>query len=224
VLLRTKVSERTGRIRFAYDQQKAGELAAHFLQLAGGSIPLLKLLKLMYLADRTSLIETGFPITGDTIVAMDNGPVLSKTYDHLKPTGSLEYVRSEPGDVSLQSAPPHNGRLSDYEVGLVDRVFKEFGHQSGSQLIARLHASAPEWRPPPRKSEPASPSWQVSIEAMPPQPLRAAATGVPPPQSAGSSVVIDPADILRAAGKSEDEIDAVAEAAQYFSSRDRSLA
>src|SRR5207245_2612690 len=99
VLLRVQVSEKIGHIRFAYDQQKASELAAHFLLVAGGSMPMLKLLKLMYHADRTSLIETGFPVTGDTIVAMDNGPVLSKTYDHLKPTGSLEYIRSEPGDV-----------------------------------------------------------------------------------------------------------------------------
>jgi len=219
------LSERTGRIRFAYDQQKASELAARFLQLAGGSMPLLKLLKLMYLADRTSLIETGFPITGDTIVAMDNGPVLSKTYDHLKPTGSLEYIRSEPGDVSLQSAPPNNGCLSDYEIGVVGRIFKEFGHRSGSQLIAELHRSAPEWKPPPRKEEPPPPDRYTSVASMPAPTLYAGTRDwSAPPRSLGSSSVIDPADILRAAGKSEDEIAAVAEAAQYFSSRDRSLA
>ena len=36
----------------------------------------IKLIKLMYLADRRCLIETGFPITGDRMVSMPKGPEL----------------------------------------------------------------------------------------------------------------------------------------------------
>jgi uncharacterized phage-associated protein len=169
-------------IRFAYDREKAGELAARLVKLAGGSMPLVKLLKLMYLADRNSLIDTGSPITGDAIVAMDMGPVLSRTYNHLKPPADLPFVtRSEGGPVTLTDALPENGRLSDYEVDLVGRVFGKFGGKSGQQLSAILHANAPEW---------ASPD--------------------------GSSRSIDPAEILRAAGKSEEEIEAIAKEARYF--------
>ncbi|HLQ14430.1 MAG TPA: Panacea domain-containing protein [Candidatus Eisenbacteria bacterium] len=152
------------------------------MNLAGGEIPMLKLLKLMYLVDRTSLIETGFPVTGDTIVAMGNGPVLSKTYDHLKPTGELPFVASEPGNVRLQGSPPADGHLSDYEIKLARRIFEQFGAMSGQQLIDYLHRTVPEWKSPP----------------------------------VGSSALIDPVDILRAAGKSESEIDAIAEQAEYF--------
>jgi len=169
-------------IRFAYDAEKAGEVAARLVQLSGGSMPLVKLLKLMYLADRNSLIDTGSPITGDAIVAMNMGPVLSKTYNHLKPPADLPFVaRTEGGPVTLAAGVPENGRLSDYEVDLVERIFGKFGGKSGQQLSDILHANAKEW---------ASPD--------------------------GSSRLIDPAEILRAAGKSEEEIDAIAQEARYF--------
>jgi uncharacterized phage-associated protein len=177
------------RIRFAYDREKAGQLAAQFVELAGGSLPLLKLLKLMYLVDRESLVDTGFPVTGDSIVAMDNGPVLSKTYDHLKPNGKLPHVVSKPSGVKLEDKSPPRGRLSDYEVDLAHRAFKRFGHMSGQQLIGLLHKAAPEWEPPPK----------------------------------GSSSPIDPASILRAEKKTEAEITAIAEQADYFLSVNRHL-
>lgn len=44
----------------------------------------LRLLKLLYIADREALTERARPITGDSPVAMDNGPVLSNTYDLIK--------------------------------------------------------------------------------------------------------------------------------------------
>ena len=37
-----------------------------------------KMIKILYLVDRTSLAELGETITGDEFYAMDNGPVLSK--------------------------------------------------------------------------------------------------------------------------------------------------
>jgi uncharacterized phage-associated protein len=170
-------------LRFAYDEAKSGELAACFVQLAGTSVPMLKLLKLMYLADRTSLVESGFTITGDAMVAMDKGPVLSLSYNGLKPQSArpLPFVTNT-GEVHLASSPPEDGRLSDYEIGVARRIWAKFGRMTGQQLIAYLHREAPEWKAPPH----------------------------------GSSTTIDPADILRAAGKSEEEIAAVAAEAEYF--------
>lgn len=175
-------------IRFVYDREKAGELAAHLVQQSGGSIPMLKLLKLMYLADRTSLIETGFSVTGDAMVAMGKGPVLSATYDRLKPQSAVDlpYVSNATGTVRVTEPPPAAGQLSDYEIELSRRVWAKFGHMTGEQLIAYLHREAHEWKPP----------------------------------AEGSSEPIDPADILREAGKGDDEIAAVAAEAGYFYSVD----
>jgi uncharacterized phage-associated protein len=177
-------------MRFFYDRAKADELAGHLLQLGGKSMGMLKLLKLMYLADRTSLIETGFLITGDAIVAMDMGPVLSNTYNRLKPTGDMGFISHEPGNVILKAQPPTDGLLSDYEIGVARQIFKNFGHMTGRQLTDYLHRHAPEWEAPPT----------------------------------GSSRPIDPAAILRAAGKSENEIAAIAAQADYFYTVDQRLA
>ena len=41
----------------------------------------MRLLKLLYIADRESLRETGRPITGGPVIAMERGPVLKEVYD-----------------------------------------------------------------------------------------------------------------------------------------------
>lgn len=43
-------------------------------------MPKLTLLKLLYIADRESLFNYGYTITGDTMIAMKFGSVLSATY------------------------------------------------------------------------------------------------------------------------------------------------
>ena len=50
-----------------------------------------KLIKLLYLADKESLKESLKTITGDSYVSMDNGPVLSKLYDLIKGKCRREY-------------------------------------------------------------------------------------------------------------------------------------
>src|SRR5215469_15220275 len=53
-------------------------MAAFFAKKEGGVIPVLKLIKLLYLSDRAALQLYGEPITYDLPVSMDHGPVLSR--------------------------------------------------------------------------------------------------------------------------------------------------
>ncbi len=215
-------------MRFFYDRSKADELAGHLLQHAGGSMPMLKLLKLMYLADRASLIETGFPITGDAIVAMDKGPVLSTTYDRLKGTGGLGSISADPPASGLSSfaaaasAPAHaasapdsaelsGGRgLISYEPGNVkldapppeDGLLSDYEIEVARRVFEKFgHMSGQQLADYLHRH---APEWEA------------------PPT--GSSRPIDPAAILRAAGKSEDEIAAIAAQADYFYTVDQRLA
>ena len=66
-----------------FNERKAAQAAAYLLCKAGGSLNVLKLVKLMYLAERESLRRYGETITGDALVSMRNGPVLSATLDHI---------------------------------------------------------------------------------------------------------------------------------------------
>ena len=52
------------------------------------------LIKMLYLADKESLKGALQTITGDSYVSMDNGPVLSKLYDLIKGKYSKEEIQS----------------------------------------------------------------------------------------------------------------------------------
>ena len=67
-----------------FNERKAAQVAAFFLLKASqrdSNITILKLMKLMYLAERKSYQVYGEPIIGDALVSMPNGPVLSSTLD-----------------------------------------------------------------------------------------------------------------------------------------------
>jgi hypothetical protein len=49
-----------------FDERKATEATALLLSLRGGQMHYMKLIKLLYLADRRALLRWGIPITTDT--------------------------------------------------------------------------------------------------------------------------------------------------------------
>jgi uncharacterized phage-associated protein len=134
-----------------FDERKATEASARFLQLRGGKMHYLKLIKLLYLADREALSSWGYSITTDRYVSMDHGPVTSRIYNLLvdeveKPFWS-QYI-SAPSEYQvelLREAP--SDRLSRAEEGLIDKVFGEFGHMNRWALVDYVH-TLPEWKNP----------------------------------------------------------------------------
>jgi uncharacterized phage-associated protein len=46
----------------------------------------MRLLKLLYIADRESLPRTGRPIVGGPVIAMERGPVLEEVFDLIRGT------------------------------------------------------------------------------------------------------------------------------------------
>ena len=109
-------------MRFFFNQRKAAQAAAYLVRLHGGQINLMALLKLLYLADRTALVETGYTITGDHMVSMPHGPVLSYIYDSSK-WGKMEddpwyeYISERTNhEVSLAKLMLEVDELSEYEI------------------------------------------------------------------------------------------------------------
>ena len=72
---------------FHFSLGKTIEAAAVILKEHGGRVTRLRLLKLLYIADRRRLAESGRTITGDHPYAMEHGPVLDDTYGLIKGTG-----------------------------------------------------------------------------------------------------------------------------------------
>ncbi|HVG45982.1 MAG TPA: Panacea domain-containing protein [Longimicrobium sp.] len=137
-----------------FREDKATQAAALLLEWAGGAMNYMKLVKLLYLADRTALLRWGRPITFARAVSMKHGPVLSEILD-------LINEGSPPGEASLWNqavSSPSNYEvrlnaacsaddLSDAEEGVLAEIFREFGGMDPWLLVDRLHRELPEWTP-----------------------------------------------------------------------------
>jgi uncharacterized phage-associated protein len=172
-------------IRETFNQEKATEAAIHLVNLRGGKMHHLKLVKLMYLADRKALLEIGKSISSDRHVSMAHGPVgssflriISATPIGLTAERSSAFEQSffRPSKIEIQLQPTIKSKqqkLSDRERKILDEVFEEFGHMNRWKIVEITHGY-PEWADPEKEE----------LNAIP----------------------IPPRDILKAGNKSEEEI------------------
>ena len=143
-------------MRFTFEIEKAAQVVAFFLQQnQKQEMSILKLLKLLYIADRESLRKCGFPITGDRAVAMEHGPVLSGIYDYIKLaddwqpcTGEERFWRAHflrQGKKLCLKKSPGQDRLTENDVSILNNVVSRFAKRSAAQLRNLTH-QFPEWR------------------------------------------------------------------------------
>ncbi len=151
-----------------FDEKKAAQAAAFFLHKAGGHLPLIKLIKLLYLAERLSMQKFGDTITGDEFVSMPHGPVLSITYDHSNgnlrsaPGGWSSWIADREGhavglrDPSMIRSPEEDLlALSDTDLDCLYETWRQFGHWERFKLVDYTHSDAcPEWEDPMGSSRP----------------------------------------------------------------------
>src|SRR3990172_8253669 len=96
------------KIQYQFNVDKAIATMVIFLRRLG-SLDKLKLVKLLYLADRDCFLKHGHPITGDTPVAMDHGPVPSACLDVLNcdiPSQAFSFLHINDTEVRLDPNPP----------------------------------------------------------------------------------------------------------------------
>ena len=122
----------------------------------------IKLIKLLYLADRVALIETGMPITGDRYVSMKHGPVLSRVLDLVKDEQPSEdsvwhhHIERRHFLVHLCNGVDSD-RLSDYDAALLEEIAATYGHWRPWAVVNFTH-SLPEWKDPGSSSLPIDPA------------------------------------------------------------------
>ncbi|MGA9893403.1 MAG: type II toxin-antitoxin system antitoxin SocA domain-containing protein, partial [Xanthobacteraceae bacterium] len=66
-----------------YNVRKAAQITAFFAKKEGGSIAVLKVAKLLYLADREFMAAYDLPMLFDELVSMPHGPVTSNTLNYI---------------------------------------------------------------------------------------------------------------------------------------------
>lgn len=146
-----------------FNERKVAQMAAYLLAKDGGRYAHLKLMKLLYLADREAMDQFGFPITGDRTVSMPHGPVLSQTLslingEVLSRADGWDYWISDKDnhEVSVKRQFDRNDldELSQFDIDVLESVWKEFGHMDKWQIRDYTHDHCPEWIDPEGSSLP----------------------------------------------------------------------
>lgn len=149
-----------------FNARKAAQVIAFFIAKSGGpSINVLKAIKLVYLGDRQSIADFGFPITDDSHVSMPHGPVNSTTYRHvngeydLDECGWSEFLEDKANhQIGAKTAFSVDDfdELSDADLKALTKVWERFGHMNQWQLRDWTHdrKNVPEWEDPGRSSLP----------------------------------------------------------------------
>lgn len=144
-----------------FNEKKAAQAAAYFLFRAGGALPVLKLTKLLYLAERRSYERFGEPMIGDRLVSMPHGPVLSRTYNLMNgelpsEEGGWESWVADRDEHMLSLRRPEAFRspeqdlleLSEADLDVLTETWNHFGRMSRWQLRDYTHHHCTEWKDP----------------------------------------------------------------------------
>ncbi len=132
-----------------FNTNKVMQAAAVLLKGHTGRMSRLRLLKLLYIADREHFAKTLRPITGDRAIALDNGPIPVRTYhllkgedidtpaweQHILPEGPQDHrLLGDPGVTKLtrreidllQQVSEEHRQKNDYDIAIETQQFQEW--------------------------------------------------------------------------------------------------
>ena len=182
-------------IKFSFDLNKTIAALAFLAGHQGAKLDMFLSIKKLYSADRRALASWGKTITGDRMVSMDQGPVLSTVYNLFKGTGTADHLRQwqsyfgETVDNKVRlRQPPEFDLLSEEETDALEAAQDEIGSVAPWDVADFLHKLYPEWEDPH-----------------------------------GGMRNIDPATILRKVGRTEDEIHMIEESTESFNQIEKML-
>lgn len=131
------------------DTAKAIQAIGVLLRREGNRAGRLRLLKLLYLADRDSLAQTGSFLLGPKFVAVKHGPLHSEILDlingwHLGEPQWSQHFKSD-GRWVLLEAEPEVGRLSRHEIELLNSVSDRHSSHDDWDIVELTH-TFDEWK------------------------------------------------------------------------------
>lgn len=142
-------------------------MMAYFLGQSGGTLDKLKLMKLLYLSEREYLLKYHDTLTGERLVSMPFGPVLSDSLNLIngindtKDGGYLgQYFTLSPDrrEVSLRTdidtAKSFQATLSEASAAILADMWARFGQMGSAELVQYTHQNCHEWQDPQGSSVP----------------------------------------------------------------------
>jgi len=145
-------------VQSGFNERKAAQIAAFFLDKSTEKkMPHLKLMKLMYLSDREAVRRFGHLISGDHLVSMPHGPVLSMTLNLMdgdvesQAGGWEEWISDKDNhELSLRRSLDQVSldELSPAEIDVLQAVWEKFGGMGKWEIRDWTHQYCTEWKDP----------------------------------------------------------------------------
>jgi len=151
----------------SFDAEKAAHMSAYLLFQAGGTMKHMKLIKLLYLAEREGLRRCGWFMSNDVLFSLPHGLILydtlnlinrdidnSETWNQLISERKPDYTVSLERDIELEELD----ELSIADVEVLEDTWQKFGAKDEFWLSEYMQnpENCPEWENPGKSSKPVS--------------------------------------------------------------------
>lgn len=135
-------------MNFPNNAKKSAQAVARLLESSGRPSDYLRISKLIYLADRESIISRGIPIVGGHYFSMRKGPTISEVMDFVgeqNAPGWKESISPRYGhELRLIKAPDY-GCLSECELEILDKTVEAHSALTTDELVEWCHKNCPEY-------------------------------------------------------------------------------
>lgn len=150
-----------------YTQYRADQLdklgnTAVYLSNRISDLSKTKFLKLLYLLDERSILETGFPFLNLQYKVWKLGPVAQPVFVDLSSESTMlaPYIRTQSyrtNDNDRQRIVPKrpfcDDEFSAYDIELMDRVISEYGKMTAKELVNATHRPGSPWYETAREND-----------------------------------------------------------------------
>ncbi|MCY3787767.1 MAG: Panacea domain-containing protein, partial [Gemmatimonadetes bacterium] len=134
-----------------FRSRKAAQICAYFATQSEGTIEKLKLIKMIYLAERKYLFAHHHPMLFDEFYSLPHGPICSSTLNGIN--GTLgdsfwdEYIARNGNIVVAVKAVARDDldEISDAEMAVIEEVWEEFSKMTASQIRNYTHDNCSEY-------------------------------------------------------------------------------
>lgn len=143
-----------------FNEFKAAQMAAFFLQKEGGQMYLLKLMKLLYLSERESFARFECSICGDKFYSLPHGPVLSRTKELMDGEqkssifGWSSWITDKANHMLGLKKDKANFKIDDLnelsgsDIEILEHIWDKYGSMDRWQIRDYTHNYCSEWHDP----------------------------------------------------------------------------
>ncbi len=134
---------------FPVNERKAADAVARLIEKSGADVDYLRIMKLMYLADRVAITTRGIPIVGGHYFSMRKGPAISEVMNFVNRQNVAKWktlISPRKGNALNLLAKPDYESLSDPEIEILDAVVSEHFGRSTDDLVQWCHQHCAEYK------------------------------------------------------------------------------